>query len=119
MTPPAVKRFQKHYGKVADAIALLDLDQVEREHVAEAVAAALDGAPDFKRDLFVLLASDPLVRCAGPGDDEPCPHGRVIRIAMHLKDAPDGRSAAWAPRPPTVRCVTCGARERGLVNADT
>jgi hypothetical protein len=108
---PAVKRFQKRYQPVADAIARLDIDQEDREQVADAITAALDAQqdPDFKADLFRLLASDPLVACAGPGDDRPCPHERWIRIGMHLRTAPDGRSAAWQRRPPGMRCVTCGA----------
>jgi hypothetical protein len=70
----------------------------------------------FSRDLFVLLASDPLVPCAGH-DEEPCPDGRVIRIGMHLstdeKPLPHGRSAAWEQRAPygQIRCVSCGAKQ--------
>ena len=112
---PAAKRFQKRYGVIADAIARTDIDQEDRERVADAVTAALDVQqdPDFKADLFWHLAADPLVACVGP-DGTGCPHGREIRIAMHLKDAPDGRSAAWQRRRPTVRCVTCGSDARRL-----
>jgi hypothetical protein len=109
---PAMKRYMKRYAKVADAISALDLAQVDREAVADAVAAALEGQPDFRPDLFRLTASDPLVPCAG-AHGEPCPHGRVIRIAMHLSDAPDGRSKAWEPRAPygKIRCVSCGSAQ--------
>lgn len=105
---PALKRFHKQFGAMADTIATADVHQVERERMAEELANDLNGKPDFKRDLFVLLASDPLVPCAGIGD-EPCPHGRKIRIPMHLSSAPDGRSKAWSARRPTVRCISCGS----------
>lgn len=108
---PAAKRFYKQFGGIADVIASADLDQGVRERMAASMADALDGRPDFKRDLFVLLASDPLVACLG-ACGEPCPNDVRIRIPMHLSDAPDGRSAAWQQRPPAVRCVTCGSRER-------
>lgn len=109
---PALKRFNAKYGVIADAIASVDLDQEDRETVAEAVTDALTGQQDFKPELFRLLASDPLVPCAGSGG-EPCPHGRVIRIAMHLSDAPNGRSEAWRQRAPygSIRCISCGAAE--------
>lgn len=116
--PPAFKRFMRTYGPIADAVARLDIDQEDRERVAEALTQALDGRPDFRPSTFRLLASDPLCPCAGPRETanarggfagEPCPHGREIRIAMHNTDAPDGRSFAWAQRRPTVRCVSCGA----------
>jgi hypothetical protein len=129
---PGAKRFQAHFEPMANAIARLDIDQEDRERVAVAVADAISSEVaeaaerhgtsqdtrtwlrGWRRDLFVLLASDPLVPCAGPGDGEPCPHGRVIRIAMHdstaEKPLPAGRSAAWRRRPPVVRCVSCGAQ---------
>lgn len=113
---PALKRFWKEYGPVADTLASADIDQVERERMAEELADKFDGRPGFKRDLFVLVASDPLVLCAGAGG-EPCPEGHRIRIAMHWRGAPDGRSKAWEPQAPVVRCVSCGAREFGLVKA--
>lgn len=109
---PSVKRFTRVYVPIADAIASADIGQCDRERVASAVADALAGRADFARDAFALLASDPLVPCAGPrGTDGPCPHGRVIRTAMHDRSAPDGRSPLWAQRAPygEVRCVTCGA----------
>ena len=114
---PALKRFNKRYLPIADAIAYLDLDQQDREAVAKAISESIQEADeaehrDFKPDLFVLLASDPLVDCAGH-HGEPCPHGRVIRIAMHNRDDPDGRSAAWRQHAPygSIRCVSCGAAE--------
>jgi hypothetical protein len=112
MTSPALKRFRTTFQPIADAIASVDVDQEDREAVAEAVAEALDGRPDFRRDLFKLLASDPLVPCAGY-DGEPCPHGRVIRQAMHLSSAPDGRSAIWKQRAPygEIRCISCGSKQ--------
>lgn len=109
---PASKRFYKQYGGIADAIARLDIDQEVRERVATALTGALGGRPDFKDDLFWHLAADPLVRCAG-ADAEPCPNAVEIRIAMHLRDAPDGRSAAWRSRPPVTRCLRCGSRHHG------
>lgn len=56
------KRFQKRYGAAADAIARLDIEQEVREQVATALADAFDRQKDrdFKRDLFWLLAADPL-----------------------------------------------------------
>jgi hypothetical protein len=111
MAPPAIKRFDKRYLPIADAIASVDLDQEDRELVALAVTEALKGQPDFRADLFGLLASDPLVPCAGPeGSEDGCPHGRIIRIGMHLRDGPDGRSYAWRRRAPygVIRCVSCG-----------
>jgi hypothetical protein len=114
---PSVKRFYRKFVPIADAIASLDLDQEDREMVAQAVADALDGVErqtDFHQhyDLFVLLASDPLVPCAGH-HGQPCPHGRVIRQAMHNSSAPDGHSAIWAQRAPygQIRCISCGAAE--------
>lgn len=115
MASPAMKRFDKRYLPIANAIASVDIDQVDRETIAHEVAMALSSDnrtyPDFKFDTFVLLASDPLVPCAGPeGTDEGCPHDRHIRIGMHLSDAPDGRSYAWRRRAPygQIRCVSCG-----------
>lgn len=114
---PAYKRFVTKYADVADAIARLDIDQEDREAVARAVGDALAedarAHPDFQgyHATFVLLASDPLVPCAGPREsDEGCPHGRVIRIGMHLSSAPDGRSHAWERRAPygKIRCISCG-----------
>lgn len=109
---PAMKRFNRKFQPIADAIAMCDLDQEDRELVADAVTEALTGQTDFRPDLFRLLASDPLVPCAGSGG-EPCPHGRVIRIAMHLSIAPQGRSQAWRQRAPYghIRCISCGAAE--------
>lgn len=114
---PAMKRFNAKYLPIADAISGLNIDQEVREAVAEEVAAAISASDskfhlDFKHDTFVLLASDPLVPCAGY-KDAPCPHGRVIRIAMHLSSAEDGRSEAWDQRAPYghVRCVSCGAAQ--------
>jgi len=112
-----MKRYEAKYGAAANAVARLDVDQLTREKVADALAEAFDGQRDFRADLFRLTASDPLVDCAGPDPAEfaePCPHKRVIRIGMHLRDAPDGRSAAWRMEPPTVRCVSCGSAIRGV-----
>jgi hypothetical protein len=105
---PKVKRFNNRWLAAAEAVARLPVDQDVREQVATALTEAFDGQDDFLPELFWLLAADPLVDCAGPGDGEPCPHGRSIRIPMHLKSAADGRSRAWALRPPTVACVSCG-----------
>ena len=113
---PALKRFNSKYGVIADAIASVDLDQEDREVVARAVSdkimANIHDHRDFREDLFLLLASDPLVPCAGH-NGEPCPHERVIRIAMHLRSAPDGRSEVWQQRAPygSIRCISCGAAE--------
>lgn len=131
---PDTKRFDAHFRPLADAVAALDLDQHDRESVAVALADAIEtevpkatesrGTSQdtrtwlrgWRRDLFVLLASDPLVPCAG-AKGEPCPHGRVIRIRMHNstpeKPLPYGRSLAWRRRAPygEIRCVSCGARE--------
>lgn len=119
--------FKKNYQPIADAIARLDIAQVDREAVAEAVADGLEAAPGYSgkgnpkthwaRDLFVLLASDPLVSCCGydrhdTGEHVDCPESVEIRIGMHLSSAPDGRSAAWEPRRPEAhRCVSCGAMQ--------
>lgn len=111
---PAAKRFTANYAGIADAIASVDIDQEDRELVARTVAEALSGRRDFNRETFELLASDPLVPCAGVDgegtnrDGERC--GVVIRIAMHNSDAEDGRSFAWSERRPVVRCVSCGSR---------
>ncbi len=112
MASAAMNRFNKRYKPIADAIAMCDIDQEDRELVAYAVTDALYEDRDFDPELFRLLASDPLVPCAGSGG-EPCPHGRNIRIAMHLSTAPDGRSQAWRQRAPygRIRCVTCGAKQ--------
>jgi hypothetical protein len=112
-----MKRFNRQYLPIADAIARLEIEQTEREMIAEAIGNAISDAgprvyPDFRYDLFVLLASDPLVECAGH-HGEPYPHGRVIRIAMHNSNAPEGRSEAWRHHAPhgSIRCVSCGAAE--------
>ncbi len=95
---------------VADAISSADIEQVAREQIASDVADALDGL-GLRHDVFKLVASDPLVLCAG-AKGHPCPWQRRIRIAMHLSTAPDGRAASWEPRAPVgIRCVTCGAAE--------
>ena len=102
----------QRFVAIADAIASVDIAQTERELVADAVTEALKGSPDFRPDIFRLLATDPLVPCAG-AHGEPCPEGRVIRIAMHLSTAPNGRSAAWREQAPygQIRCISCGAKE--------
>jgi len=117
------KRFNAKYKPIADAVARMDIDQLLREELAEKLCEAFAEqrhspfawlkreAQDFKPDLFRLLASDPLCLCAGV-DDEPCPDKWELRIGMHLSSASDGRSAAWAPRKPVVRCVFCGSRQR-------
>jgi hypothetical protein len=113
MTTVAAKRFERAgFKAIADAIALLDLDQEDRESVAEAIGDALDGTAHFQRDLFVLLASDPLVPCAGSRYG-PCPDARVIRQAWHDRSAPDGRNPMWRRRAPygDIRCARCGAEE--------
>lgn len=110
---PSQRRFDRKYLPLADAIARLDIDQVVREQVADALTDALRGRPDFYSKMFRLLASDPLTPCAGPGDDEPCPHGREIRIPMHNSRSEDGRSAVWEPQiPAPVRCADCGLAVR-------
>ena len=80
----------------------------------EEVAHAIEKAgsrdfPDFRPDLFVLLASDPLVPCAGPPGSV-CPHGRMMRMRFHNSASPDGRSLLWQRRAPygKIRCVSCG-----------
>ena len=91
---------------VADAIAKQDIDQEDRERIADAVADALGAtrlATHFHRDVF-----DPLSPCIGSRDGTPCPEERLIRIGMHLSSAPDGRSEMWRKRRPQVRCVGCG-----------
>lgn len=115
MPSPAYKRHLKKYGPVAAAISRLEVPQVTREQIAHDIRAAFDevGDPDFRShaDTFELVASDPLVACAGYGDN-PCPEGREIRIAMHLSEAPDGRAKSWrATKPTGIRCVSCGSRE--------
>lgn len=133
MTTPEMKRFNKHFAPIADAIASVDIDQVEREMIAKAVADGIAKAAKvvggsattqdtkvwgkgWRRDLFVLLASDPLVPCAGWDDPETdehheCPTSTVIRIGMHNSSDPEGRSQSWKPRAPygRIRCVTCGS----------
>ena len=107
---PRQKRFNAKYVPMADAIARLDIPQTIREQVADALTEALTGSVDFIPRTFRLLASDPLCACPGH-DDEGCPHGREIRVPMHLSSAPDGRSAVWAETKPVVRCLTCGMPE--------
>jgi hypothetical protein len=109
---PQTKRFNNRWLAAAEAVARLPVNQDVREIVATSLTEAFDGKEDFLPELFWLLAADPLVDCAGPGDGQPCPHGRSIRIPMHLSSAPDGRSAVWAMRPPVVRCVSCGSPAR-------
>ena len=111
---PSMKRFNKRYLPIADAIASVNIDQEEREAVAQEVAHAIEKAgsrdfPDFRPDLFVLLASDPLVPCAGPPGSV-CPHGRMMRMRFHNSASPDGRSLLWQRRAPygKIRCVSCG-----------
>lgn len=101
------KRFDKEFGPIADTISRLDVDQTVREQIASALTETLRGRRDFHPNLFRLIASDPLVPCEGPGDDEPCPYRREIRIGMHNSKAADGRSAAWTTHP-KVWCVDCG-----------
>lgn len=103
---PALKRFNRDYVPMADAVARLHVEQTVREQVATALTEALDGRPDFRPDLFWLLAADPLVPCMGPADGEACPQAHQIRIPMHLDG---GRAASWQPHPPEVRCAPCGA----------
>lgn len=122
MASPAMTRFEVRYSPIYDTIARLDIEQTLREEtadkLAEALAARRPEGPawytreqsDFRLDLFRLLASDPLCPCAG-FDDEPCPEQREIRIGMHLSTDYQGRSAAWEPRRPIVRCVSCGAKQ--------
>jgi hypothetical protein len=110
----SVKSMRSLYENVADEIARLDIDQEERERVADALTRAFveARAPRFRPDVFRLLASDPLCTCAGPEQPpfaKPCPDGREIRIGMHLSTAPDGRSARWEQRKPITRCLSCGS----------
>lgn len=110
----SVKSMRSLYENVADTVARLDIDQEERETLAEALTEAFTEAraPRFTPDTFRLIASDPLCACVGPNvkaNAEPCPEAREIRVAMHLSAAVDGRSEAWRSRKPEVRCVTCGA----------
>ena len=110
------KRLAAHIKTIADAIASADIRQTDREAVARTVGIALaNGDPAIaahvNAGVFVLLASDPLVPCAG-GDEVGCPYQRVIRIPMHDSHAADGRSNAWRERAPygQIRCVSCGGR---------
>lgn len=109
---------------LADAVAELDIDQEDREKVAAALADTLRESvigAYLNRDLIRLLASDPLVPCAGydiPVHGETtehvdCPNGMVIRQMFHNSDAPDGRSAMWKQRAPygEIRCVSCGSMQ--------
>jgi hypothetical protein len=105
---PEIKRFNQRYGPVADAIASVDIEQDDREKVARSVANGLLGQQDFRLDLFLALATDPLVDCAGPVPGRGCPHGRRIRVVMHDRHAEDGRAASWQRRLPEVRCISCG-----------
>lgn len=130
MSSITTKRFCRNYQPIADAISRAEIGQVEREALAESVADAIDGIvhdtshgrpaiakneTGWSRSLFAGIARDPMVPCPGyhldDGSEVRCPHGREIRIAMHLSSAPDGRSAAWSPTMPEMRCVSCGARE--------
>lgn len=107
------KKLRQEGHAIVNAIASADVDQEDRERIAGAVGASLDTQLfGFSEEAFVLLASDPLVPCAGV-DGEGCEHGRVIRIPMHLSSSPDGRSEAWEQRAPygRIRCVTCGAKK--------
>lgn len=117
---PAVKRFARKYGPIADAISRLDIAQVDREAVADAITDAIAGnrhQADFHATTFRLIARDPLVPCCGytlheTGEHVDCPEGVELRIAMHDKSQPDGRNVAWRERLPVgVRCVSCGAME--------
>ena len=112
MASPAEKRFIREYKPIADAVSRLDIDQTVREQVADALTEALAGRRDFAPKLFRLLASDPLTACAGPGEGEPCPYGRELRIGMHNSRDPLGRSAVWEPRKPSVQCANCGLATR-------
>jgi hypothetical protein len=108
---PAAKRFQRAYLPVADAIAMLDVTQREREVVADAVAdgfvAAREGGRnhrDYDDHLFRHYAKDPLGPCAGPGDEaysQPCPEGRTMRTHKAILGPDDRR--------PAMRCASCGA----------
>ncbi len=101
MASPALKRFNKEYLSQADAISRMDVPQAEREKIAADIAASLVGKRDFREDLFLRLAKDPLVMCAGY-EDTPCPHGREIRIH---RESFTGDTAG------KVRCVSCGAMQ--------
>jgi hypothetical protein len=103
---PALKRFTRDFGPLADAIARVDIGQTNRDLVAAAATDALTHMPNFKPALFRLLASDPLVPCAGT-DDGPCADGLEIRVGMHLNTAPDGRAQSWQEELPVVRCLAC------------
>lgn len=116
----AEKKFKQRYEPIADVISRADIAQVDREKLATAMGDALRaiargrGDTDFLHDAFVLIASDPLVKCAGYDDPEgaghvDCPDDIEIRVGMHLSSAPDGRSQAWRPRLPVRRCARCGA----------
>jgi hypothetical protein len=92
---PKLRRFQRSFGPAYNGIA---------------------AAEDFIHDTFVLLASDPLVRCAGydlDGLHHECADGVEIRVRMHDSGAPHGRSTQRAERAPygQLRCVTCGSRQ--------
>ena len=103
---PALKRFNRDFVPLADAIARLDIGQSTRELVANAATDALAHLPNFKPAQFRLLASDPLVLCIGT-DDGPCPNQLEIRIGMHLSTAPDGHAVTWQEDLPVVRCAYC------------
>lgn len=101
------------FEKLADAVAALDLDQEDREKVAEAVVGALVesriGRLVEHPEVYVLLASDPLVPCAGwdaDGEQHDCPNETVIRQRFHLSSAPDQRAPYGE-----IRCVSCGAMQ--------
>ena len=102
---PSTKRFNKKFLPIADGISSQDIAQDDRVKIANSVADELEstGDRDFRRDLFVMLASDPLVPCAGH-HDEPCEHGRVIRHRMRPEE---GQFAPYGK----IRCVSCGAHQ--------
>jgi hypothetical protein len=101
---PHIKRFEKAYKPIADVIASADIDQEDREKIADALTRALTGKVDFLPDLFWYLCADPLCTCGGP-DGKGCPDERRIRVMMHYKG---GRAITWQHRKPRVNCTTCG-----------
>jgi hypothetical protein len=111
---PDMKKFIARHRPVYDTVARLDVDQELREEIARRLADALDEAGEFKpgqRDTFELLASDPLVPCAGNDIDGACPADVEIRVGMHWSGSPDGRSQAWERERPEVRCLDCGSKQ--------
>lgn len=109
---PEIKRFERAYRPIHEAIATLDVTQGAREAVAEAVADAIEaarladrGGPhrDYIDHLFRHWAKSPLVPCAGPGDEaysQPCPDGRMMRAYREMVGPDEGL--------PVLRCVNCG-----------